>query len=176
MVKNKLGESEETAMVNDALDLLASQRDEFKASQDIAIFGKEEIRSRYAGKNKGKASRQKLSEARCMDWAQLEARELEAREQDRLAAEKEAEKVKKAKQRVENKAEKAEKAEKAKAKKAERAEAKKPAGTRQKVCFSLRPILVETSLSFLCRNKPLQRFLFNLNPLRTKKRTGRRVW
>jgi hypothetical protein len=63
--------------------------------------------------------------------------------------------------------------EKAKAKKAERAEAKKPAGTRQKVCFSIRPILVETSLSFLCRNKPLQRFLFILNPRRTKKRTGR---
>jgi hypothetical protein len=151
----------------------------YDRAQDIAIFEKEEIRSRYAGKKKGKASRQKLSEARCMDWAQLKARELEAREQDRLAEEKEAEKAKRAIQRAEKKAEKAEKAEKAKEKKAEKAkkaEAKKPAGTRQKVCFSLRPILVETSLSFLCRNTPLQRFLFNLNPLRTKKRTGRRVW
>jgi hypothetical protein len=129
-------------------------------------------------KKKAKGSRQKLTEARCSDWAELEARELEAREQDRLAEEKEAEKAKRAKQRAEKKAEKAEKAEKAKAKKekAKAKQAKKPAGTRQKVCFSLRPILVESSLIFLCRNKVLPRFLLNLSALRAMRGTRRRVW
>jgi hypothetical protein len=182
VVTDKLGDTKEAALVHSVLDVFAAQRDKFKASQDISIFEKEEIRARYAGKQKGKGKggRQKLSEARVTDWAELEARELEAREQDRLAEEKEAEKAKKAKQRAEKKAEKAEKAKAKKAEKAEKAEkAKKPTGTRQKVCFSLRPFLVESSLIFLCRNNPLPRFLLdllNLSPLGTKKRIGRRVW
>jgi hypothetical protein len=72
-----------------------------------------------------------------------------------------------------------EKAEKATAKKEEKAkakQAKKPAGTRQKVCFSLWPILVESSLIFLCRNKVLPRFLLNLSALRAMRGTQRRVW
>jgi hypothetical protein len=77
VVKNKLGDSEEATIVNDVLDVLAGQRDRFKASQDISIFEKEEIRARYGGKKKAKGSRQKLTEARCSDWAELEARELE---------------------------------------------------------------------------------------------------
>jgi hypothetical protein len=46
--------------------------------------------------------------------------------------------------------------------------AKKPTGTRRKVCFSLRPTLVESSLIFLCRNKPLQHFLLSLSTLSTR--------
>jgi hypothetical protein len=133
LVIEKLGDTQEAKKVNDALDIMAAQRDEFKPSQNIAIFEKEEIRTRYAGKKKGKGkgSRQKLSEARVTDWAELEARKLEAREQDRLAEEKEVEKAKKAKERAEKKAKKAERVERA-------AQAKKPTGTRRKVCFSLR--------------------------------------
>ncbi|KAA8896186.1 hypothetical protein FN846DRAFT_893500 [Sphaerosporella brunnea] len=134
VVTDKLGDTKEAALVHRVLDVLGNQRDEFKASKDISIFEKEEIRARYAGKQKGKGKggRQKLSEARCTDWAELEARELEAREQDRLAEEKEAEKAKKAKQRAEKKAEKVEKAEKAKAEKAKAEKAKKPTVTRRK--------------------------------------------
>ncbi|KAA8899240.1 hypothetical protein FN846DRAFT_909672 [Sphaerosporella brunnea] len=120
VVKDKLDDSKEATLVNKVLDVLASQCDEFKAAQDVAIFEKEEIGARYPGKQKeqGKGGCQKLTEAPCIDWAELEARELEARKQ-------EAEKAKKAKQRAEKMAEKAAKAEEVKA--------KKPAGTRQKL-------------------------------------------
>jgi IS5 family transposase len=183
VVKEKLGDSKEAGLVNYVVDVLADQRDEFKASQDISIFEKEEIRAHYAGKERKKGTRQKLTKARVMDWESLRQMEEGAKEQDRVAEEK----VKKAKERAEKKAEKElEKAEKAKEraeKKAEKA-AEKAAKDAEKaerskikaaVGVSLRPVLAERSLMFRCRKKPTQHLLLNLNLLRTRKADWRRV-
>jgi hypothetical protein len=84
VVKDKLGDSTEASMVSDALDILASQRDEFENLTKIDLSWKTKSHglamqvTKHSGT--GKRSYQKLTEARCMDWEQLEAREREARE------------------------------------------------------------------------------------------------
>jgi hypothetical protein len=80
VVKEKLDDSKEAGLVNYVVDVLADQRDGFKASQDISIFEKEEIRAHYVGKERKKGSRQKLTKTRVMDWEALKQKEEEAKE------------------------------------------------------------------------------------------------